>query len=533
MRGRERRRWTRALPVGAGVACAIFVVAHLVGAVPAALSAAPSDSTTASGRPLVSIPVLPPAAGGAGNGVAVAPLNVNPIVVENRKTGSSGWRIGLGGYRVATDRDPRIAGYATETSVGVGTQIGFAVSVRPAQPVRIDIYRLGWYAGLGGRFVRSSAWIEGRTQPLPKPNAATGMISCGWPVTWSTTVPLTWTSGLYLATLTSRDGFQSQVPFTVRDDASAAPIIYLQPVTTYQAYNSWPRNPRIGRSLYETGSAGSSGVSRGDPAVAVSFDRPYTMSALSGLLHFDQPFVMWLERAGYDVTYATSVDLDLRGFSLLARHRAIVSVGHDEYWTARMRDAVTAARDRGISIAFFGADNIYWQARLGPAADGSPDRVLVCYRRAAIDPVANPALKTVRWRDAPVGRPEQSLIGSQYSDMIGRPAPFVVSGEGSWVFAGTGLRAGDRIAGLVGGESDRVYADLPLPAHRSFTILSRSPFVTRSGSSDISEAVIYQALSGAWVFDAGTFAWAGLIDPNATPDWRVQRMTANILSRMT
>jgi hypothetical protein len=72
-------------------------------------------------------------------------------------------------------------------------------------------------------------------------------------------------------------------------------------------------------------------------------------------------------------------------------------------------------RDAGVNLAFFGANAIYWQVRFEPSTRGVANRVIVCYRDARLDPVAEPALKTVLWRQPPVSRPEQKLIGVQYT----------------------------------------------------------------------------------------------------------------------
>jgi hypothetical protein len=44
----------------------------------------------------------------------------------------------------------------------------------------------------------------------------------------------------------------------------------------------------------------------------------------------------FLEREGYDVSYSTDVDTHERG-PLLLKHKAFLSVGHDEYWSWQMR----------------------------------------------------------------------------------------------------------------------------------------------------------------------------------------------------
>ena len=98
--------------------------------------------------------------------------------------------------------------------------------------------------------------------------------------------------------------------FVVRDDASRALLLYVEPVTTYEAYNNWPHNHSTGKSLYGYNSEGSETISDRTAAVKVSFDRPYADSGVGNLFAYDEPFAAWLERGGYDVTYATSVDLD-------------------------------------------------------------------------------------------------------------------------------------------------------------------------------------------------------------------------------
>src|SRR5437868_2562292 len=89
----------------------------------------------------------------------------NPVVTENNLPGSTGWRIPAPGNLVANDADRQIKGYASATSVNKGETIGFNVSVNPAQSFTVDVYRLGWYGGTGGRLMRSIGPVSGATQP--------------------------------------------------------------------------------------------------------------------------------------------------------------------------------------------------------------------------------------------------------------------------------------------------------------------------------------------------------------------------------
>src|SRR5690606_9110900 len=77
--------------------------------------------------------------------VTVTGLNepaVNPIVAENQKPGSPESEWGTGGP------DPNIEGFPTDISVDQGGTISFKVNTA-ATDYRIDIYRMGYYGGMG------------------------------------------------------------------------------------------------------------------------------------------------------------------------------------------------------------------------------------------------------------------------------------------------------------------------------------------------------------------------------------------------
>ena len=72
--------------------------------------------------------------------------------------------------------------------------------------------------------------------------------------------------------------------------------------------------------------------------------------------------IQFLEQNGYDVTYISQTDVDTSG-SLLLKHKMFVSSGHDEYWSANMRNNVTAARTTGVNLAFFSGNEVFWKTR--------------------------------------------------------------------------------------------------------------------------------------------------------------------------
>jgi hypothetical protein len=388
----------------------------------------------------------------------------------------------------------------------------------------VDVYRLGWYAGAGGRLMRHVT-LQGSPQPTCPIDPHTGLIECRWAPSLGLTIPDAWTTGVYDAVLTNADGFQNDVMFVVRNERRRAPLRYQMSVMTAQAYNNYPADGVRGKSLYDYNSFGSPTLTGTTRAVRVSFDRPYANYGDGGFVATELPFVRWLERSGYDVSYTTDVDTHERGAQLRGA-RGFLSVGHDEYWTKAMYDAAQAARDAGVHLGFFGADAVYWQVRMESASDGTPDRVMVCYKDPLLDPVTD-GTSTGRFRDAPVDRPEQTLVGVQFGTALRANVALSVVNSASWVYAGTGFTDGQTVPGIVGDEADRLDPRYPAPTATSYLTLSRSPLGDAGAPA---ESSIYQAPSGAWVFGAGTIDWSqGLDGPLA--DARIQRTTANLLDR--
>jgi hypothetical protein len=487
---------------------------------------------------VASVLILAGCSSGGGDGSPAPTRGESLVAQENRKPGSDEWQFWRYGFARSDDADEQVKGYASATSVDRGERLTLSVSVNPPQTYTIDVYRIGWYGGLGGSLVTTVGPLPGNRQPECPVDTTTGLIACAWEPSYSLEILPSWVSGIYLAVVRNQQRFASFIMFVVRDDERAADVLYQQSVTTYQAYNDYPSDGRRGKSLYG-GSFGPPTIAGDSRAVQVSFDRPYATDGAGQFLAWEVGFVRWLERSGYDIRYTTDVDTHLHGEQLLAS-KAFLSVGHDEYWSKEMFDAVERARDAGVHLGFFGGNDAYWQIRFAPSATGTPARVMVCYKRAALDPVQGETT-TVKWRDPPVTRPEQPLIGLQFGDIIrdgidGTYAGYVVRNGDHWVYAGTGLHDGDVIPGIVGYETDRYDEDMPLPPQRggSWTLLSRSPYESFVGAPSYANSAVYQAPSGAWVFAAGSIGWSLGLDAfptRAVPDDRLQRTTRNILDR--
>ena len=63
------------------------------------------------------------------------------------------------------------------------------------------------------------------------------------------------------------------------------------------------------------------------------------------------------------------------------RPKLFLSVGHDEYWSGQQRRIVAAARDDGVSLAFFSGNEMYWRIRWESSiVDGADYRTVVVYK---------------------------------------------------------------------------------------------------------------------------------------------------------
>jgi len=112
---------------------------------------------------------------------------VNPVIAENQLPGTpqSVWDVPGAG-------DPTIQGYATDISVNQGQTISFKINDTAAAPYHIDIYRSGYYQGLGARLITtiSSAQTIAKVQPNPTFDPATALCDAGnWSITASWAVP--------------------------------------------------------------------------------------------------------------------------------------------------------------------------------------------------------------------------------------------------------------------------------------------------------------------------------------------------------
>lgn len=464
------------------------------------------------------------------------PANTNPIYLENQQPGTTNWKI-------TNQANNEIAGYAAADSVNKGGSLPIKVSLAQAGQFTVDVYRLGYYGGQGGRLMVSSGPLNGTTQPACNFDSATRLVECNWSTSYTVAVGNDWTSGLYIAKLTAQgSGKQSQVWFVVRDDSSTSDILFQSSFTTYQAYNS-----QGGYSLYEFNSIG------GQRAFKVSSDRPFSATTFepysyNSLIRHERHMVRWLESQGYDISYVTNTDVHTNP-QVLQQHKVFLSVGHDEYWSLEERDGVEQARDAGVNLAFFSANTCYWRVRFENSSTGGTNRTMVCYK-GTTDPVA----PTNKFRL--INRPENALLGVMYTGEnssiydtwtnIYSPVyggfDFVVTNSTHPYYANTNLSNGDKLIALIGFEWDAVVNNGSTPGN--LVVLAESPVSPERTDADlppgtntqISNATRYTAASGAKVFATGTIQWMFGLDTEGSStnleDPRVKQITVNVLADM-
>ena len=385
-------------------------------------------------------------------------------------------------------------GYAGQASVLPGEPVTVYASTT-ARSFTVSAFRMGWYGGDRARLVWRSGTVPGHRQRRPSLIRTTSTVEAHWGP--SLTVPTGgWPEGCYLLRLDAESGAQRFIPVTVRSASTAGKIVIKNAVETWQAYNTW--------GSYDLYNGPGGPADYTNRSLAVSLDRPYDANGAYMFLYHERKLIELAERLGLPLAYVTGMDIDADPH-LLDGASALVTPGHDEYWSPPERAHVTAARDAGLNIGFLGANTMFRRTRLASTRLGER-RLVICYKTSYLqDPMygKDNALVTSDWREPPHPDPESSLTGTLYeSNPVS--AAYVVATPDAWLFAGTGVRKGTHFTGLVGVEYDRVNPGAPV--ERPIQILSHSPLTCR-GVNSYSDSAYYTHHRGAGVFNSGTMRW--------------------------
>jgi hypothetical protein len=448
------------------------------------------------------------------------------VIQQNELPGTTAWRI-------TTPQQPdAIMGYANRVQAREGQRVTLYVST-VAPSFHVDAFRMGYYQGKGARLVWRSPELPGKVQPPCPVTPGIYMVQCTWSPSLTFTVTKAFVQGQYLLKLVGSGGQQSYIPLTIWDPASHATYVIMAGVLTWQAFN-----PFGGYDLYEGQPPGLSGYPYPTRSRVLSFDRPYATSYGNGSASFlgnEYPLIYYAEEHGLNVTYWTDITLAEHG-NLLTNHRVLISPGHDEEWSLRMRDAVLAARAKGVNLIFFGASPILRKVRLQASPLG-PDMEEVNYRDPTTDPLYgkdNAEVTQNWWGQPPADAPASQIVGDSYVGFNNvQSFPLVVVKASSWLFAGTGLRDGSKVPGVLFTDFDQYLPSRPNPP--GVEILAHSPVVIQFDGAHLFADTEYYTWqpSGAGVFESGTNNWIASLQscssPSDCPAPLVRKMTGNLL----
>ena len=465
----------------------------------------------------------------------------NAIVTENLLPGSprSVWDEGDQGS---------IQGFATEFSVNKGSTIRFKIDIDATinVPYAVDIYRIGYYQGNGARFITNitngGLGLTGQNQPAFLYETATGKADCSnWTESCHWDVPANAVSGVYVARLDcAAVAGTALIIFVVRDDAANSQLLFKTSDATWQAYSNYGGNTFYNATIPVPGYT---------HATKLSYQRPLTLRGnKTNFFNSEFPMILWLERNGYDVSYATDMDMarDATAFTP-AKHKALLSVGHDEYWSAEQRSKYETARNNGVNIAWFSGNDVYWKTRWEDNY-----QTLVCYKEGTeglyscgtkCDP--QPNVWTGLWRDGCLPAygandgcsPEGTLIAQMgWTESTGSiEVPDTYKDYRFWKNTNISVLGAGQTAtlpyGTLGEEWDQEAFTETFPQHTNSL-----SFTTMGGL--VHRMRMYKHNSGALVFSAGTMQWSWGLDNNhdrtpvLPPSLDIQQATYNILFDM-
>jgi hypothetical protein len=247
-----------------------------------------------------------------------------------------------------------------------------------------------------------------------------------------------------------------------------------------------------------------------------------------------------LESHGYDVSYISNIDTHADGAGLL-RAKGLLSVGHDEYYSIEMYQQLQSAIAAGLNVAFFSGNVCCGRIDPRPSSTGVPYRIFS--RTDFYGPRDEAEIKRF---PAMALLPHQSpnsnrLVGAGNIPPTTGGADWICATPDHWLFAGTGMKRGEGIPGLVGWEWHGDPAAIP-----GLEVVASGPTQQAPGklNGGIYTATVYPAPKGNFVFNASSCWWAdglaappGYVRPSVYttpqgPDARAQRITENVLARM-
>ena len=320
----------------------------------------------------------------------------NYVVRENLKLGSRLW------WSEQTDEEPLLEGFSTLFSYVANDHVTFKISVSPellhttpTLKVQLWIFRLGYYSGVGATLAGNISYTAkaSNLQPNCLFDTVSKMTDCdNWHDSLVWDIPEKAPNGIYVAVPVTfhrnKKGEVSElrgsyIPFVVKQNRYlernpngiktrdrfknskfGSDILFKTSDMTWVVYNKYG-----GWNLYR----GNGSYTFDSRATQASYNRPFQnrQSKPQGqfenfLFGAEYPLLFWLEKHGYDVSYASCEDVENWGENgdlIPSNFRILLSVGHDEYYTQELRDSYKNARNAGVNLAFFSSNEMFWRSK--------------------------------------------------------------------------------------------------------------------------------------------------------------------------
>jgi hypothetical protein len=445
-------------------------------------------------------------------------------------------------FRLLADH---LLGYAWPKWCRAGDSVQFRVHT-------VEPYKLGlWRYGLAKEFIRNIGWYDNHGPRACMQTVPDGhFVETG--VAWDhgfgqhrQVITAPERSGLYYFHTRGESGAFFSFPLVVAPARPQASLAVLSSTNTWNAYNAFGGrsnyimaakmidepivNAKSDLPRYKLANYGE--WRTGTDFAPLSFDRPEPYNLVPEGVECADPIegrqachlapaewrlLGWLERQGYD--YDLYADYQLHDGTLnLDAYRVLILSVHPEYWSAEMYQTVKRwVFERGGRLVYLGGNGLNCRVEFLDAGRGMR---CLNYWPEGCESRFHHAVES-----------EANLLGVVFSDPGAMTvAPYEVVEPNHWVFAGTGLKGGDRFGtqtlherygdGGSGHETDKISPSSP----RNTLLLARGLNPENGGA----HLVVFETASGGAVFSAGsiTYPTALLCDrPTST-------ITANVLDR--
>jgi len=294
-------------------------------------------------------------------------------------------------------------------------------------------------------------------------------------------------------------------------------------------------------------------------ADVVSFDRP----TRSRFYYWEYYYVLWIEKLAQEhnlrIDYATNYDF-YKNPKIANDYSLLMSLGHDEYWSQEEFDAYyNRIFKLGKNTMFLSANTAHWRIRYGDLHESGEGRQLICYKNplkfeekignAKFDPIIyseQGESKATGLFRGQIGYPETMLMGvgyeSRFADKNLRFA-YTVKTYLPWIFKGTSLKQGDKLADVIGYEWDNtslIWNNVPVWSEEKshipnldrnkLQVIFEGDVVDIHGNSGHAQAIYFESDAGAKVFSAGTIRWAWGVGKPGFVNKPFQKVNENLIN---